>query len=233
MEDKRTKVEIIVISIIGINMIFLMFFLMYFMFNFSKEIVTGLIAFVGAILGGFITLFGVKLTIENNEKQKAKEELPIKILNMEKAVNEIDKIVSGLEDGMVLTVLDLNKNMVLYTNEIYKKYTDDILNGIRDYLILVDSESYKIFLDTREKMNILEFELNELQIRLFDFYERYNEPEKMNKNYMDNYLADKSKIEKEVVKKNNIISYKIMMNYGDLFIQLQLKQESLIKEMDY
>lgn len=214
-------------------MIFLMFFLMYFMFNFNKEIVTGLIAFVGAILGGLITLFGVKLTIENNEKQKAKEELPKKILNMDKAVNKIEQVVRRLEEGKDLTVLDLNKDTKLYTNETYKKYTVDIMNCIRDYLILVDSESYKIFLDTREKMNLLEFELNELQISLLDFYEKYDEPERTNKEYFYNRFADKHKIEKEVRKKNNELVYNIEMNYKDILIQLQIKQENLIKEMDY
>lgn len=84
MGDKRDSVELIVLVIIGINMLFLMFFLLYFMFNVSKEITAGLIAFIGAIIGGFITYLGVKVTLDHRDKEVFLSSATEKLQGLEK-----------------------------------------------------------------------------------------------------------------------------------------------------
>ncbi|MFD1385705.1 hypothetical protein ACFQ4Z_02755 [Oceanobacillus oncorhynchi subsp. oncorhynchi] len=136
------KAEIIVLGIIGINMIFLMFFLLYFMFNVSEEITSGLIAFVGAIIGGLLTLIGVRWTLnyeikrthEQNYKKTNyiyRELFPhiIQFYNIAKSLNPKSEKYNYYVEELKKTTKETNKkcidllNLVAETDlEFYRKF---------------------------------------------------------------------------------------------------------------
>ncbi|MEK5207494.1 hypothetical protein [Psychrobacillus sp. FSL H8-0510] len=93
MKYEKEITLLIIVSIIGMNAL-LYTWLINMLFIDSETITAGLIAFVGAIFGGFITLIGVNKTISENRRKDDLKSLASKL----NAINKIrDYLYSVLE----------------------------------------------------------------------------------------------------------------------------------------
>jgi len=222
------------IAFLGVVLVAVFIGLICLTFGFDETIAAGVISFFGALLGGAVTLFGVILTIKSSDKSKLKEELPKKLLNLEKAQRILDITINELYE--VDNILDFSTNsfeLDLNFTKNYHRYTEEVLDNLREHLIFADSETYKLFLDTAEKINSLEFELTDLQIDVLDFNENYGNPDKVNDQIVNTWTKNKNELTKELEKQNKMLIFKIELIYKDIVCQLHLKHEKLIKELDY
>ncbi len=103
-------------------------------------LIAGIIAFIGAIIGGSITLIGVKMTIENEKRRDEIRSIPSKI----RAVNDLlDKIKS------------VNKVMRVIN---YENKTDEILQVLGDPSELMEKAlciNFKIYEETKLLYSII------------------------------------------------------------------------------
>ncbi|KZR57166.1 hypothetical protein [Pseudobacillus badius] len=63
----------------------------------DSTIIAGVIAFIGAVIGGALTLVGVYLTIEHNEKAKTLELLPQRLKSIKDIFIPIDSLIKDIK----------------------------------------------------------------------------------------------------------------------------------------
>lgn len=95
---------VMLISVLLVN-ILLVTGIMKLFFGWDSAILAGVIAFIGAIIGGSITLIGVNKTIHENRKE---EELKTIITNL-KYIEELDYKLYGLFDSLHYPLVDFTR----------------------------------------------------------------------------------------------------------------------------
>jgi hypothetical protein len=134
-------------------------------------------SFWGAIIGGAITLIGVRATINHNEEQKRKEEFPKKLFHFENIIDYLEKVDSELVKYNYVTFDERNHYMLVIDDQYnisklkaFYSYRDELLKKISEDVIYIDAKSYRMFLDFRKKINDLYREvIGDTEIKLFLF----------------------------------------------------------------
>lgn len=240
--------------IIVISMVLIYGFKMF--FGLGRDALIAIIGATGSIVGGFITLIGVKMTINANEKQRKKEVFPRKIKHLEDTIAYLDKIEDDFEKynslrfdfrgGNRQLFFRIDKSYGPETTELFKKHTEDDVKKIRDELIFVDSYVYQIFLEFKYKIDNLymqEFWDAEYSLGIFreDLVEHY-----MNKGdcdltsipWTELELNEEQEAQRKVVeRKYDRLEGIYIMHMGALFsdlkYQLQLYHTEMITVLDY
>ncbi|PAE17278.1 hypothetical protein CHH91_04530 [Virgibacillus sp. 7505] len=216
----------------------------------DTEILGGLIGFAGAILGGILTLGGVYLTIRANKKSKEEEDLPVQIYRVEESKNFLERLdqiemptyISRDPYDMKYFFIEVDEDLRVYYTNTFELLTVTYLEELRRNLTFVDTETYKMFLDTHEKITRIELEdffdakdqimeFQELMIKKhypeWDYEEQYGFLEELD----DEDEARFNELMGILWKADRRIHYHIDQAYGDLYIQLSLKHDDLIKEL--
>lgn len=221
----------------------------YFLFDLDEDFKSILVTLVAAFLAGAITLSGVILTIKNNESQRERDHLPKKIYNLESAIELLEEKemdlnertrVDFLHKRLYLFSYDNNYNLI--TTDLYKKYTVEMLNDIRKYIIFIDMESYDMFFWSREVIrNLYNKHLLEVEIKLADFtellVEQNNNKDLLNIEWVDLELSEGQtiqliEIEKELYKQERKYIYFLGEAIKDLRWNLEFHYEEVIKKMN-
>lgn len=80
------------ISLLILNMLIIFFGVYTYFFNVKDyTLIAGIIAFIGAIIGGYITLMGVRQTIEASVKIEYKSKIPDKVQSIYMVKNHLEK----------------------------------------------------------------------------------------------------------------------------------------------
>ena len=93
--NMKEKIEQITIYFVAILLVFVTLLLIILMtyivdnsFKDHETILAGCIGFIGAIIGGFITLFGVNKTIHENRRLDIAKTLPVRIVETQNIINK-------------------------------------------------------------------------------------------------------------------------------------------------
>ncbi|MER2000966.1 MAG: hypothetical protein ABS882_14465 [Lysinibacillus sp.] len=124
-------------------------------YNLNVEIMAALIAFLGAIIGGFITLFGVRRTINENQKLNFKNRIPEKVVNAEKICRMYNEIY-GIYFLNDLKVLDFNPSQAKErVNNLYKE------NDAESKALQISPDAYEGLKWVRNSINLLTIAFNQ------------------------------------------------------------------------
>ncbi|GIO04758.1 hypothetical protein J31TS6_07860 [Brevibacillus reuszeri] len=211
------------------------------------------IGFAGAILGGVITLLGVRMTIADNEKHRKREYIPQKILRLENAISHLNEISSEFEHYLAVDAFEKRKQLFFSidpsygpsTSKKFKKHTVQDIRFIRDELIFVDSKTYKIFLEFQYKVDNLynkvfwnaEYALHEFREKLIEYHIKTG-TDIISTLWSHLPLNEEQQSEKaEVEKQYNKLERQYIYFLGELFNDLKLQLEcchiELLEELDY
>lgn len=220
-------------------------------FESDATIVAGVIGCIGAIIGGGITLLGVRYSIEHNEKMRTRNELPDKLFRIESVKSLLEKII---EKDLVFEGRDpynptnnfvgINRDLQMVKFELIEKFTEDIPETLKKDFVYIDAETYRMYLDFKNKIYLLESRMfSDAEIKLMDFQEKALEKVE---DYMEKYdwllkkvmenseLKDEmSELTKLISKKDREYTFHLSSIYNDLYMQILLKHEQLILELDY
>ena len=227
-------------------------------FGWSPTIIAGVIAFIGAIIGGAITLFGVQLSIQHNVEMKSKEELPNKIKYIENALGELNEVIkSDLDidpgDREAKFISIKNTSFEFYELGLpsnFKKLTETLPESIKDNFIYIDADAYQMYLSFRKKVKRLGAELESEAAMMVNDLNRERKDDAgwhlLSTNlgrvmYLEKpkNLESNSTTEKVVMLYNTLLqmdrefSFELEMIYKELYTELKLKHKQLIKELDY
>ncbi|WP_312130777.1 hypothetical protein [Lysinibacillus capsici] len=112
-----------------------------------ETIIAGCIGFVGAILGGLLTLLGVRITIKETRRDREKELLPKKITTINYERSFISKTLLEIE------YLDVDDPSELYLYS--KSKTEEVHGKISDpNIYYLGSELFGIYADILKTINI-------------------------------------------------------------------------------
>jgi hypothetical protein len=154
-------------AIIIFNLVVLLFLIGIF-FKVDTTIVAGVIGFVGAIIGGVITLFGVKQTIDYQIKRDRLEKLPGMIVDSWKIHNKITYI-QGLRTTIetrpdineVLVIEHFNNDNEDWMTELSAKIDPRMYNLVNSFFTL--TSDYEVYKNRGKSKEWFE--------KLFNFYE--------------------------------------------------------------
>ncbi|WP_078579608.1 hypothetical protein [Salipaludibacillus agaradhaerens] len=218
--------------------------------NLNDTIFVSFIGFSGAILGGALTLIGVLMTIDANEKIRHKDELPQKIKRLEKAMdlftNIFDNGFSKLDDDPYRTkphFMRIDKEYELNSTEEYKYFTDLFLREIKEELLHADAETYRWFLNLKKDILKKDTELFLEVHRKLDKF-KFNLVEKHEINIFDSEEVETIILNKEeekeleelqiiVYEKDSEFLSELHKMYMDLYNKLYFKTEDTINKLDY
>lgn len=209
-------------------------------------------AIVGGVISGVLTLLGVQLTIKHNNDLKKREEYPEKLFRLEtlmtyleKRNNDFDRLLA-LDFGEKKNVFfEIDENYQLIKTQIYFKYTDQLLETINKDIVYVDSKAYRMFFETRKKVNDLYQELMwEPEYSLFNFTDELIEKENKKGNDVVNINWTEFSLDREQEKKLSSIRKNLYKNerklifhqseiVRDLSFQLEQHYMELIEEINY
>lgn len=209
-------------------------------------------AIIGGVISGILTLLGVQLTIKDNNELKKKEDYPGKLFRLEKllscletAKNDFDNMLA-LDFGEKANIFfEINENYGITKTEKHKKYTSVLFEVINQDIVYVDAKSYRMFFESRRKMNDLyqeimwkvEYSLFELTEDLIEGYSA-NGVDVVNINWSDLQLEE---YQKDLIKELKIKLYKSERKYlyllseivNDFYYQLTEHYLELIDEINY
>lgn len=210
-----------------------------------------LLAFLGAVFGGAITLFGVLLTIKANEKQRKKDLLPQRVHRLEniiKYINDAEKEIARYSwldlSERELIFFEIDENYGHVTTELYIKYIKDEPERIRNEAIYIDAYTYKLFLDFKQRLDsIYEViapaisDLNRFRENLVQ-YHMAKGTDVWNIKWTELELNQYQKEEKEqIVHKYNSLERQYIYQLGELFgdfkYNLEIHHTNLIHVLDY
>lgn len=219
----------------------------------KRDFFMAMIGFAGAVLGGVITLLGVKMTIADNEKHRKREYIPQKILRLENAISQLNEISSMFDQYLAVDAFEEKKQLFFCidpnyspaTTKRFSKHTVEDIRKIRDELIFVDSNTYKIFLEFQHKVDNLynevfwkaEYALHEFREKLIEYHIKagtniistlwshlpLNEEQE----------SEKAEVEKQYYKLERQYIFFFGELFNDLKFQLEYCHIELLKELDY
>ncbi|RRN67549.1 hypothetical protein EI200_22465 [Peribacillus simplex] len=209
-------------------------------------------AIIGGVVSGVLTLIGVQLTIKHNNELKKREEYPEKIFRLETVTDFLDKsndefeMLLAMDFGEKVNVFFvIDDNYQIIKTHKYYLFTDKLLETINKDIVYVDSKCYRIFFDTRRRINDLYQELMwDSEYALFEFTQDligvYAKKgiELFDIEWSTLALNEKQELELSNIKKN---LYKNERKYifhqseivKDMYYQLTDHYLKLIKEIDY
>lgn len=186
-------------------------------YNWNDTIVAAIIAFVGAIIGGSITLIGVKMTIIETRRKDELELIEAKIFTGEYLIEELSKLLSisksslnsiqwtygELEEPSPCNVNDaILKKHTKFSNE-----TSQIYDGIVSSQ-LIKKLGYSVYKELKELSgkNMIDFEIDE-----HEFFIKYYDDELIQ--VLNNYInvTNNLKTKYEKIHSDNLKRYKELM----------------------
>lgn len=90
-------------------------------------------SYLGSIIGGALTLIGVRLSITSQEKRKFIDEVPTKIRRIDKLLNQINNLLNNL-----MTKNDNNKTYLNFN----KERVEELVDRIMEEASKTDGETY-------------------------------------------------------------------------------------------
>ncbi|WP_440620121.1 hypothetical protein [Bacillus subtilis] len=249
MNKQTTKINwdyvfwIIIFSIILFDLIIYAGVTKAFFGEIDTTILSACIAFIGAIIGGGITFVGVKRTIKANEDLYYRNELPKQLYRLEQVITVVDKInkielprIRNSENELDCVIFYLDGQAKLKKRDWYKKFTNDYSEQFKNELIFVDGESYKVWLDYKEKLITIEKYYNSAEILRQKFLNEHGEEYWEHWFEIDGYSDNLNKIIKKLYDDVNQLEenfYKeLIAIYKDFQDKLSLKQDQLINKMN-
>lgn len=103
---KNNFLEVTVVAFVLLTAILNIFLVLFVYYDLSDSIIAGIIGFFGAIIGGYITLRGVRHTITSNMDIEFKRQIPNKVQSIYIIKNELNGII---------TKLTVNDNRIKFT----------------------------------------------------------------------------------------------------------------------
>ncbi|MFS0763932.1 hypothetical protein [Peribacillus phoenicis] len=205
-------------------------------------------SFWGAIIGGVLTLYGVKKSIDHNEEIRRKENFPRRLYHLEKALSYLEEVRKEFDNILSLSFgknkpnfFMINTNLNVEKLEKYHLYTAKLFEKLNEDLIYVDSKSYRMFFEFRRSVNDLFKEIMaEASIELFNFSQTLitKEDDVLNIPWGELPMSEEQKNQLNTIKKkfNNaeseyISSESILITA--LYFDLTEHYFSLIEEMNY
>ncbi|SEA53510.1 hypothetical protein SAMN05421743_105207 [Thalassobacillus cyri] len=168
MSDKNQKVILyaVLISIV-IADFFIYFWLLSRLLKWETSMIAGVLSFLGAVLGGMITLGGVYLTITNEKKNRLRDSYPIKKRYADKVLkwaNEgktnTNSITSKLRGDFsapteiiqsIFSELEKQSDEILdYATKVNGKFYNDTKQIADEYYSISNSVE---FIDSEDKLN--------------------------------------------------------------------------------
>ncbi|QAS52392.1 hypothetical protein [Halobacillus litoralis] len=161
---KNNFFAILILASLIIADIFIYLGIVKLFLGWNDTIIAGFIGFIGAVLGGTITLVGVLITIKENEKLRKKDEFPKKIDNIERCIIKLDDGVTEIskineridpysDQG---TFHNVNNEISLELTDAYEEYTKNRLNNIQSDIVYIGSDTYELFLNFRSRIRSIE-----------------------------------------------------------------------------
>ncbi len=178
--------ELTVITITALTTLLIMGMVLIEFKTLDTTLLAGIIAFVGAVIGGSITLIGVNKTIENNNLSKKINDAPIKL----------EKIAYNIR-----FLKELWKNFNFLGMDIFQKPNDTYKMAeklIRESNFIelsagISPQLYKKTTDLENLLMGLNLKFNQ-QIEPYDFLEYYKDCEEIILNLIGNYEKEKNKL---------------------------------------
>ncbi|MFE4428828.1 hypothetical protein ACFRH9_17260 [Peribacillus butanolivorans] len=206
-------------------------------------------SFWGAIIGGVLTLYGVKKSIDHNEEIRRKENFPHRLFHLEKALSYLEEVRKDFDNIQSLSfsnnkppsffMIDANLNVEKLDK--YHLYTAKLFENLNEDLIYVDSKSYRLFFEFRRGVNDLFKEIMaDASIELFNFSQTLitKEHDVINIPWGELPMSDTQKDQLNKIKtkfhdaeSNYISSESILIT--TLYFDLTEHYFSLIEEMNY
>ncbi|MED4369472.1 hypothetical protein ABE332_07270 [Bacillus licheniformis] len=250
MDRKKSKLNwdfvflFILFSLILVDLLIFAGVIKSFFGKIDTTLYSACIAFIGAIIGGGITYYGVKKTIKANEDLNYKNELPEKILSIEEVINNVREVyekqipimkIRIREEGRAFFYIGKKDGEVrLIVGSLYNPLMRENLDGYKNKLIFVDGEAFKIFLDFKEKLQNIEWYSREAEDLVFDYAKfeypdlenaiNNNEPTAEHENRLGNLEKSISDLESRF--KNELIQL-----YKEFHYQLVSKQTRLLDQL--
>ncbi|MFJ6207320.1 hypothetical protein [Lysinibacillus sp. NPDC092081] len=166
MNKYANRITNIIITLFLVFVASLLTILIVYIINVSFKdqdtILAGCIGFIGAIIGGSITLIGVNKTIENNNLSKKLSDAPIKLEKIAYNIRFLMELVKNFE---FIGMDNFQKPDVTY-NKAKKLISDS------NFIELSAGISPELYIKTRE----LEYLLMELNLKFNQQIEPYNHP---------------------------------------------------------
>jgi hypothetical protein len=170
VNSNRIKGIIQITTLIIMNLIMIVF-LIYVLFDPKVATWLSLFGSFCALIGGALTLVGVRITIKDAEKVRRQNEYPKKIDNLEELVRKLDYNIEKLETHTWLKepfdtspYIDLrlhfvDQNLLIQPTEEHKLLIDDFFIDIKQNVLAIDAVWYKDFFELRNKVrgNIVNF----------------------------------------------------------------------------
>jgi hypothetical protein len=121
-------------------------------------------SYIGSVISGFITLWGVKLSLEFTKLESIKNKLPEKIDNLEECLDLIEENIAALNKfnrldtpenlskparfrEKIMYAVDAQYNLVEKTIPNIHDYTTEIEKQLRSLLLKVDAKTYILYRD--------------------------------------------------------------------------------------
>lgn len=224
----------------------------------DKIIMVAAISLIGALVGGAIsgglTLLGVSISIRDNAKLRMKNDLPGKISHIESALRKLNQ---AIESEIAFNpkygtarFISINTSYELEFLDFIKELTEVLPEDLKEDFIYIDADAYRMYLRSRENVELLEMELeNETRMLIEDF--NWSFTDNLARVYVKKKLVEINDLKisetleghehivnfvglyNTLMQKDREFSFKIELIYKDLHTQLQMKHERLIKELDY
>lgn len=205
---------VIVLSIIAVTtFVVILTGSVFYFYKGADTLIAGIIAFIGAIIGGSITLIGVKMTISETKRKDDVELLETKIFAGEYLIEELTEILSiskRSKKSIADTYKEIEQPSPFETNDVmlkkhtlFCKETDQIYDRIVS-TELIKKLGYQIYKEIKvlSDRNMIDFSIDEEAI----FYLHYdNEIVDVIERYIN--LIDNSKTKFEKVHNENLLRY--------------------------
>jgi hypothetical protein len=112
-------------------------------FKWDETLIVGLLGFTGAIIGGSLTLIGVKWSISRQDEEKFRDEFPNKIVNLDTLIDTLSDLYNVDKEAFLLNAI---RNSHINEEPIMR----DIFNNLIRYSVNVDGIVYKKINSIRE-----------------------------------------------------------------------------------
>ncbi|MED4045141.1 hypothetical protein P4640_19245 [Priestia aryabhattai] len=150
-------------------------------------------SYIGAIISGIVTVFGVLLTIKFTREESKKDKLPEKINNLEECLDYLEDVLEDLDklrmndlsdvlyrkpSDRAKLLFDVDANYLLVKRENFNDFIKTHVKKIRGYTVKVDTQAYQAFrkftdkLDTdyKNSIGLIESSLRGFQMHVIDNY---------------------------------------------------------------
>ncbi|KXH87537.1 hypothetical protein AU377_02940 [Sporosarcina sp. HYO08] len=169
-------------------------------------------------------MLGVSISIRDSAKLREKDDLPGKISRIENAIDilervtEIDLAFDARSHKNRFVQVDYSTMYKILDD--YNELTEIIPKKLKNDFIYIDAEAYQMYLRFKDQVQLLGMTfINEVGLESED--------------YKDSKVTSLAGFIDFLYKRDKKFTYQLGMIYADLHVQLALKHEQLIEELDY